>query len=421
VSRPNILLIIADDQRFDQMTFMPKTMARIFGEGIRFEHGYVTTPQCCPSRSSMLTGLYAHNHGVTTNKDELTLPTFVARLHASGYYTGLVGKYLNSYPATEAQGPLPEFDFWVASSDATVEYYDPLLNVNGPWQSHTGYLTYLLRDYALDFLEQAQGRGAPFLLIFAPRAPHRPAQAGPGDGQLYADLPPSRPASFDEADLSDKPAWLQELAPLTDKDIQRIDADARAGAQALHALDETVESLYLRLKAEGLLGTTLVIYISDNGVAAGEHRLPSGKILGYEEMVHVPFAVRYPPLVPVPRVDTAHLVANIDIAPTLYDLAGILALDKLNGLSLVPLLTDSAAPWRSDLLIEGWPEQRKENSPHYTAIRTERYIYIETDGDLPELYDMDVDPLQMENRAADSAYAEIVADLKQRLAVLRLE
>src|SRR5262249_48388767 len=130
--RPNILIIISDDQRYDEMMTMPHTQDLIFNQGITFDHAYVTTPQCCPSRSSILTGMYAHHHGVLTNDMRLTQTTMVQRLHQSGYFTGIVGKYLNSYPLSD-DPPLPEFDYWVSMPDKGTNgaYFDPYLNVNG--------------------------------------------------------------------------------------------------------------------------------------------------------------------------------------------------------------------------------------------------------------------------------------------------
>ena len=150
--RPNFLIIITDDQCYDTLgSFMPRTQARIFNEGVQFTKAYVTTPLCCPSRASILTGMYAHRSGVRVNSDSLRKTTFADRLHEAGYFTGLVGKYLNSWDGSAR----PEFDFWVAFAGGGSRYFNPRLNVNGSWSERQGYMTYILRDYALRFLNDA--------------------------------------------------------------------------------------------------------------------------------------------------------------------------------------------------------------------------------------------------------------------------
>lgn len=433
--RPNILIILSDDQRFDTMDYMPRTVARIFKEGISFPNAYVTTSECCPSRSSILTGLYAHNHGVRTNEEPLMKETFVQRLKKSGYYTGQVGKYLNSWEGSAR----PEFDFWVAFGGGAHRYNDPRLNVIGTWKDHKGYITHILRDYALEFFERAARQETPFILLFAPNAPHfstagrsrenpnPPPDPAPGDETLYTNLPPHRPPSFNEADISDKPRWLMSLPPLGADEISKIDAYRLRQIQSLNSLDQAIESLLNALAKEGKLDDTLVIYLSDNGDSWGEHRRPSGKNAAYEESSHVPFAVRYPRLTGKPRVDS-RLVDNIDIAPTIYELARIPVPD-VDGRSLLPLFNRNKAggtqptEWRGELLIEGWPEggrfARGKRAP-FMAIHTIGYVYVETDGDRSELYDMTKDPYQLRNEVENPAYAPIVSDLKARLKRMRV-
>jgi Sulfatase len=150
------------------MDYMPRTVARIFKEGVAFPNAYITTSLCCPSRASILTGMYAHKHGVRLNPIPLEKETFVERLHKSGYYTGQVGKYLNSWDGSAR----PEFDFWVAGPDGTAYFFNQKLNVQGTWSVHPGYLTHVLRDYALEFLRRAAQQEKPFVLLFSPNAPH---------------------------------------------------------------------------------------------------------------------------------------------------------------------------------------------------------------------------------------------------------
>ncbi len=399
--RPNFLLIISDDQRFDTMDYMPATRAAIFDQGVTFTHGYITTPLCCPSRASILTGMYAHNSEVYTNDDPLEYRTFIDILHANGYYTGLVGKYLNSW-----KGEIrPEFDYWVSFFKGESRYYNPRLNANGNWSVHEGYITDILGDYAIQFLDQAVMTPRPYVLIFAPNAPHQPADPFEGDRDKLADLAPFRPPSFNEADIADKPLWLQDEL-LDETVIQRIDAFRRKQLLTLIALDRVNARIFEAMKRNGQFDNTVIIYLSDNGLLWGEHRMFS-KNSFYEEAARVPFALRYPPLVPTPYRED-RLVANIDIAPTFLDLAGLPIPANMDGLSMVNLLR--GGPWRQALLIEGWPPRG-----YYSAVHTGRYIYSETRGDRAELYDLQADPYELENQIDNPAYKGIIASLRPQL------
>src|SRR5574341_1212190 len=357
--RPNFLIIISDDQRYDTIEFMPRMNARLINQGVSFTHAYVTTPLCNPSRASILTGMYAHNHGVRVNEDVLQVRTFVERLHERGYYTGLVGKYLNSSDGN----PWPEFDFWVSHSGGSVPYSNPTLNFNGTWRKQSGYVTEIFRDNGLEFLNRAAQKNQPFVLIFTPNAPHAPAVPAPGDQVLYPNLPLHRPPNFNEADVSDKPAWLQAIGLWAAGRITAIDTLRRRQIQTLNGLDQAVEGLFDKLAQQGKLDCTLVVYLSDNGFFWGEHRL-TDKLRVYEPSSRVPFALRYPPLVGGPLLE-AKLVANIDIAPTIYELAGLPMPAEVDGRSLVPLLQGKPG-WREELLIEGWMQNLPR--PPYIAI-----------------------------------------------------
>ena len=403
--RPNFVIILSDDQRFDTMQYMPETQARIFDQGVTFTHGYITTPLCCPSRASLLTGQYAHHTGVRVNTDPLKQKTFVDALHRSGYYTGLVGKYLNSWDGEVR----PEFDYWVSFFRGESRYFDPYLNVNGDWSDHSGYISTLLGDYAVDFIWQAAAKPRPFLLLMAANAPHQPADPDVPDQDLLADLAPWRPPSYNEADVADKPVWLQDDlmdAPL----IKRVDNFRRKQILSLFSLDRSIAQVMQALQDTGELDNTVVIYLSDNGMLWGEHRELS-KNSYYEEAVKVPFALRYPPLVPQPFIEP-RLVANIDICPTIYELAGIPIPAKVDGLSLAELL--QGGPWREGLLIEGWPPRGI-----YSGIHTEQYLYVETRDDRAEFYDLEKDPFQLQNAIDDPAYRDIIARLKAQLESVR--
>jgi N-acetylglucosamine-6-sulfatase len=414
--RPNFVIIISDDQRYDTMVYMPRTTSLIFDQGVTFENAYVTTSRCCPSRASILTGLYVHNHGVYTNDGDLEKATFVQALHEAGYTTGVVGKYLNSYPDDVADPPLPEFDTWNVFKEGTkrARYFDPVMNIDGTVKEIPGYQTYIIRDFAVEFIQRASQEDKPFLLLVDPFSPHLPALPAPGDETLYPDITPYRPPNFSEEDVSDKPAWLADLPTLRQKQIDEIEADRLSQIQSLHALDLTVESIVQELEQQGVLDNTVVMYLSDNGFFWGEHRLPTGKIFVYEPSIHVPFGIRFPALIAQSYVEEG-LVANIDIAPTLYDLAGVSPPLKVDGRSLVSLL--EGEDWRSHLLIEGWPVRLDEieAGKMFQAIHTGRYVYVETEGDRSELYDLESDPYQLENQIDNPAYAGVIEDLSDAL------
>jgi arylsulfatase A-like enzyme len=402
--RPNFLIIVTDDQRFDTMEYMPETQQLIFDQGVTFSSAYVTTPFCCPSRASILTGMYAHNHYVHVNDDPLTFPTVVEDLHKNGYYTGLVGKYLNSWKG-EAR---PEYDYWASFFGGTLpNYYDPNLNINGTWEKKTGYSTYLFRDYAMEFLDQASQQRKPFLLLFAPNAPHAPYTPLKEDKSLYTDLPPYRPPNYNEADISDKPAAIADKPLLTEEDSTQIENTRRRQIQTLVSLDRSIGEVMKKLEQTGELDNTVVVFISDNGKHWGEHRMDT-KSTAYEESVKVPFALRYPPLVPAPYIEDK-LVANIDIAPTIYELSETPIPSTADGLSLLNLLRGEEE-WRSHLLLEAWPERG-----HWTAVHTGQYVYIETDDDLSEFYDLAADPYEMDSRLDDPEYQSIILELKEIL------
>ena len=405
-ARPNFLLIISDDQRYDTMgEFMPQTQARIFDEGVQFTNAFITTPICCPSRASILTGMYAHTHGVLQNLLPLEERTMIDDLNDSGYFTGMVGKYLNSWPGAAR----PEFDYWAATPGGEMEYFNPRLNVNGANVTVEGYNTKILEEHALTFLAEAFQQEDPFMLIFAPIAPHSPATPFFGLNDLYDDLPPHRPPSFDEADRSDKPQWLQAIAPL---DVEKVDRLRLNQLRTLWTLDKTVSAVLDALEDNHELENTVIFYISDNGVFWGEHGLRT-KVWAYEEGIHVPFALRYPKLIPKGTIED-NLVANIDIAPTIYDLAGLEIPPRVDGQSLVPLLQGSGQ-WRTELLIEATP---LADGVPYAAVRTLDYLYVENEGDRPELYEFATDPFQLENRADDPVLAGVLTDLAQKLAAL---
>jgi N-acetylglucosamine-6-sulfatase len=397
--RPDVIIILTDDQRWDTLEEMPTVASAIASNGVVFSNAFVVNPLCCPSRASLLTGLYSHSTGVYRQippygrlewfDGSSTLATW---MDAAGYTTGFFGKYLDGGQSQWLRGYVPpgwdRFEAFVKSA-----YYDYKLTVDGvirPYGSAPpDYSTDVLAKESARFLQEAD---APAFMMFAPAAPHEPGIPAPRHASRP--VPPRQePPSFDEADTSDKPRWLRSLPPLSD-DGRRDVAELRvAQLRSLLAVDEAVANLIEIQRDRGRLADTLFVFTSDNGLLWGEHRWTK-KEVPYEESIRVPLAVRYDALA-VPHVEE-RLALNIDIAPTIARLAGISA-PEMEGRDLTPLLRAKQTRWRSDFLVEHL--EGANPVPTYCAVRTERALYVEYRTGEHELYDLRRDPFQLRNLA----------------------
>lgn len=428
---PNVLVVLTDDQRWDALDVMPQVQARLVAQGTSFTNAFVTTPVCCPSRASILSGLYAHNHGTRTlGPPDGGAPAFVGPdastvatwLHDAGYRTALFGKYMNSYaelgPPKRATWYVPPG--WTAwGAFVTPEYLDyELVRETGLVEHHgvaeADYSTDVTAARALAFIDDALSDDTPFFLFWVPYAPHVnrnlvAATPAPRHAGLFADVAPWRPPSFSEADVADKPAWVQAMPPIEGLLAAFVDANRRIGFESLQAVDEGVAALLARIDAAGAADDTVVLFSSDNGFAHGEHRLRA-KLCPYDECIRVPLVVRAPGIAAAGATDD-RLVENVDLAATLAAVAGLAPPDAIDGRSLLPPLMGEAGPWRSDVLIEQW---RVFGSAEYFAVRTETWKYVEDrDTGEVELYDLVADPFELENRAADPALAAQRAALRE--------
>ncbi len=407
--RPNILLLVSDDQTDSTFSrsLMPDVYGQLVDQGVSFNRGYDVSSLCCPSRSEILTGLYEHHTGVDTDGAQLNRPTIVDALHGAGYRTMLGGKYLNSWPCT----PRPEFDRWVCYGP-TGQAVDPVLNVDGTPTQFTGYTTDILAGLVTDFI-QSTPADQPFFAMYTPISPHLPA-----NDPRCTSLPvaPYRPPSFDEdTQNTGKPAYMRRSALTTDE-IKQIDDDFKKMTQAVACLDPGMGAILNSLGDRAQ--NTLVIYLSDNGFQYGEHRAV-GKQFPYQESVHVPFMVRYPQLVPTTQPFTSSaLVENVDIAPTIAELAGFHW--AADGKSLVPLLSGQATSVRDAALIEHCQADAYpcHSVPSYAGVVNDRFSYVEYATDENELYDLANDPYQLTNLAGDPGYSEAQAQLAAQLAEL---
>jgi N-acetylglucosamine-6-sulfatase len=413
-----------DDLNFATVQQMPELRSSVIEEGASFQNTFISYPLCCPSRATILTGLYAHNHDVRGNappdggfqkfrSEGYEESTIAVRLQQSGYETGLFGEYLNYYLDEDPTHVPPGWDEWHARGD--IAYYEYELNENGEIVSYGNdtedYFTDVLTRKATDFVRRVTADSQPFFLYLAPAAPHEPAIPATRHQGAFADEEAPRSPSFDEEDVSDKPSWIREIDSLSDEQISEIDDRYRNWLATMLAVDEMVASLVRELRVAGELDNTFIFFTSDNGYHQGEHLIDYGKNTPYEESARVPLFVRGPGVPAGSKVE--RLALNTDFAPTFADLASIEF--SADGRSLAPLLRDEDHAWRSAVLLEGFPD---ENPPSYGAVRTETHKYVEYDNGETELYDLEADPYELEN-LTDITDLALVADLNTKLNALR--
>jgi arylsulfatase A-like enzyme len=425
-ARPNVVVILADDARFDSLDRMPNVLRLIAARGVTFRNAFVTTSECCPSRASILCGQYAHRTGVIQNFGPSSYPHFYERsnlavwLHDAGYETALVGKYLNDYTVYGHHHVPPGWSDWRAMDSVPEEkYYDYTLNENGRLVHYgtasSDYSTDVLAGKAIDFIRTAK---APFFLYFAPITPHLPALPAERDLSRPVTLPPPRP-NFDERDLSDKPWHRLYTRIYSPHAISYLDHDIEGRQlRSLIDLDRQVGALMHALSQKGVLDNTVVVYASDNGFLWGEHRL-GGKIWPYEESIRVPLTIRVPWRSAWGRVDD-RMVLNIDFASTIAELAGVRPKLPQDGRSLVPLLHGRAVPWRRDFVVEYLGESMYGDGgpPPFQALRSTRWLYVEYRNGWRELYDLRRDPYELQNLARDPRLAGLRRSLGTRLEAL---
>ena len=422
--RPNLIVILTDDQSFDTLPADPPAMpwlqAQIADPGGHwrwFPNAYVNTPLCCPSRATLLTGLYPHHTGVRDNGDGRLLDedgTIAVRLRDAGYRTALIGKYLNRYPFGRGPYVPAGWDRWVGKgnrSDATTYHGYPFVDQGVPLTgglAPASYATDLLAREAADFVRTAPA-DRPYFLLFTPSAPHAPQTPPPRYEGAFGGLTLPRPPSFGAADPG-APPWIRELPPIGDEAAAELDAARIRERETLLAVDDAVEAIVREVAARGDLQRTVIFFLTDNGVAFGEHGL-TAKSCPYVECVRTPFAV-YVPDVPA-GIDPVP-VSTVDVAPTIASLAALPAVPT-DGSDLAPLLTGTGpAPFRRAVLTEYHGDVLV---PAWASVRTADLAYIRT-GDVEELYDLTglrgpADPYETQDRIDDPAYRDARIALRQ--------
>lgn len=440
--RPNIVVILVDDMRFDDLGCnghpFSKTpnIDKLAAEGLNFANAFATTPLCSPSRASFLTGLHTRAHGITDNTDRSPashkLDTFPKRLHDAGYRTAYIGKWHMG----NDDSPRPGFDRWVCMKGQG-ESNDPPLNVDGTRTTETGYVTDVLTKYATNFIAESRDAEKPLLLYLAHKALHPQTQQG-ADGKLSdpaADnfVPATRHESLYANDAiprspsygkppTDKPALMQKIDGLKPLGLETVSTDRsiKGRLRMLAAVDESTGEIVAALRNSGRLENTLFIVTADHGYFYGEHGLSTERRLAYEESIRIPLIMRCPTLIPTPR-RVEQTVFSLDLAPTLLELGRAEKPQKLHGMSLVPLLDrdEPSFPKSRDVFVEYYTDTvfPRMNKMGYTALRTDRWKLIRY-KDLTganELYNLKSDPYEMKNVIADESAKAALADMNSRL------
>jgi N-acetylglucosamine-6-sulfatase len=453
--RPNVVFVLTDDLDLASIEKMPEIGSLLAEEGLSFEQAFVSHPVCCPSRATILTGLYDHNHNVLSNifpsggfekfvSEGHEENSIAVGLQEEGYRTGFFGKYLNGYAAGDLTHVPPGWDEWYGKVDEQ-KLYDYRINENGEEVSYGNetedFFTDVLSGQATDFVRRVAPDDRPFFAYVAPTAPHGPATPAERHEGAFAGEKVPRPPSYDEEDVSDKPSPIGGAERISEVEASDIDDYYRQRLESMLAVDEMVASLVRELEAAGELDNTYIFFTSDNGWFQGEHRIRSGKNRPYEESASVPLFVRGPGVPAGSRVQK--LTVNTDFAPTFAELAGVEGFPA-DGRSLVPLLGDEepSSPWRSSILLEklsqehsseevkgegkakgksgagGVPKAGADGQLAFEAVRTETHKYVEYENGDIELYDLEADPYELES-IHESADPVLVEDLKAKLEALK--
>lgn len=428
----NIILILSDDHRYDFMGFMESApswletpeLDRMAAGGAHLANAFVTTSLCSPSRASILTGQYAHRHRVTDNSSGIPEGTvfFPELLHAAGWRTAYIGKW---HMGEDTDDPRPGFDHWV-SFRGQGTYVDPVLNIDGKRREIKGYTTDILTQLALNWLGQQSGNGGdehPFFLVLAHKAVHAEFVPAERHAGRYRDVEIPYPVTMPktESNLREQPRWVREQrnswhgVDYAYHGQFDFDTFYRRYAETTLALDESVGRVLDFVEENDMADETLVLYLSDNGFSLGEHGLID-KRHAYEESIRIPMIAWGPGFVPEGTVVT-DMVRNIDLAPTILELAGVPPTRPIDGRSVLPLLRGEHMESPGELLYEYYWEHAFPQTPTTFALRGDRFKYIYYHGvwDRQELYDLSNDPHEQYNLIDVPAFQDTVDAMRKRL------
>ena len=480
--RPNILFILTDDMRADELQFMPNVRRLIEHRGVNFVNSFSPYPLCCPARASLLSGKYTHNHGVWTNGAAYGFRAFHDRstvatdLTAAGYQTAFLGKYLNGYgteppPDGSADDSYhyvpPGWQDWRGSvnqifglgtpeAGGTYSYFDTTLNVNGKLEGHPGeYQTRMFGNETDDMLQGLARSPRPFFLWLSFVAPHAGGPIEPddprsvvrSDGRRAEISSPARPRDvkglFDkqiprslgavpERDLSDKPSFMRSSPTLDRDEVWALTSVSRQRAESLYVVDQQVARIAKMLEEAGEFDNTIFVFSSDNGYFLGEHGMLETKRLPYESGLRVPTLMAGPG---IPEGRKRHdPFLSIDFAPTFLDIAGARTRRVMDGVSMYDVARNGDRGWTRPVFAEAGPrhlsggrEPKLEIYPEgpsslrFTqAVRTPRYLYVEHATGDKELYDLSTDPLELNSIVDEPGMAPVVRELAAVLGRLRM-
>ena len=448
-ARPNVVFVLTDDQRWDTISLHPQSaiktpnIDRLGKEGVYFKNSFCTTSLCSPSRASILSGLYAHSHGVTNNFTEYPneLPSFPKALHAAGYTTAYIGKY---HMGEENDSPRPGFDYFVTHKGQG-KYFDTEFNVAGERKVLNGYYTHVVTDLAEQWIRSAAAGEKSFLLMLGHKAPHSFYFPEPKYEHAFDDVQIEYPPTAFQ--LQDKPKWfLARLdtwhgiyGPLFDyrkkfpdrrpEAVKDFAAMTRAYWGTILSVDDSVGRLYNLLKELGELDNTLFVFTGDNGLLNGEHGMVDKRTM-HEPSIRTPLVVRLPvgnALRGVPRAIDRQ-VLTLDLAPSILDICGVEPLAKTHGRSWKKLIVGDASGWRKSWYYEYNYEKQFPYTPNVRGVRTDRFKYIRyphgdggPDKHMAELYDIQADPNETTNLIDKPEHAATVAGLNAELLRLMKE
>ena len=464
---PNVVVVMTDDQRYDDMGPIPNTRRLIGDAGVTFSRYYASYPVCCPARATFFTGQYAQNHGVGclyprcgggygALKQAEYLPVWLER---AGYRTAHIGKFLNGYGKEKGTPLVPNgWTEWYGLRDhSTYRMWGYKMHEKGPGDENGQtqqygrvlqekprlYQTRVLTDKAVDFIRRRAPDAAPFFLSVAYLAPHHESghtqdltgklvRPAPSDRGRYAGMPLPKPPNYDEADVGDKPPFVARWnRPISSRREDAITERMHERWEALLAVDRGVKRIVDQLRGSGELDDTYVIFTSDNGYMQGEHRIPEGKMLPYDASTHLPLMIRGPG---IPRGRrTKALVGDVDLAPTILEATPARSTRALDGRSALPFARDvnlrSLRPFLHTTAgqgarghvntREGGAKGTQPRVPAWDAVRTTRWLYVEYKGGWRELFDLSRDPWELNSLVDDPRIRLRVRTLRRILGDLR--
>jgi arylsulfatase A-like enzyme len=427
-NRKNIIFILSDDHRYDAMGFLGKydflktpNMDKLAKEGAYIKNAFVSTSLCSPSRATILTGLYAHEHGVVDNQSPVRndLIYFPEYLQKAGYETAFIGKWHMG----EMQGddnPRKGFDKWV-SFKGQGEYFDPELNIDGKRIKRKGYITDILTDYAIDWMKQK--RDKPFFLYLSHKAVHALFKPDKKDLRKYDNVKVPHPANManTEENYKGKPRWVKEQrnswhgVDYMYYGEYDFDTFFKRYCETLLSLDRNIGKVINYTEQADIADNTVIMYMGDNGFVFGEHGLIDKRHM-YEESIKVPLLVYSPSTIKGGTVISEN-VQNIDIAPTILDIADEDIPTNMRGRSFLPLIEGKKTKWRNEIFYEYYWERAFPQTPTTFGIRTDKYKYIYYYGiwDTNELYDIENDPAEMNNLIDQPQYKKLVKEMNKKV------